>query len=188
MRIGLIEERRILCAGFFGHKASAKVLPESIKRNKVIVDDRVFKTEELNDFIRGICSWSPDIWMRALVSAIHLAKADIQHQSIKNDLTNIADKLYEYAKSHSPENHNTFIRSIRRQRSWWRFQAGQNYSSRQRRLTAAFNNLRSANPRAANGRQRAYEVLRDIGAQFKDKKFKKAMGDAIIPYLLEEYA
>lgn len=188
MRIGLIEERRILCAGFFGHRASAKVLPELIKRNKVIVGDKVFKTEELNDFIRGICSWPPDIWMRALVAAIRLAKADIQQRSIKDDLGNIADKLHEYAKSHSPENHNTFIWSTRRMRDWWRRQAGQSYFSRQRRLIAAFNRLRSANPRAGNGQQRAYEVLRDIGAQFKDKRFKKAMGDAIIPYLLEEYA
>ena len=187
LRAGLLEERRILCAGFFGHKPSRKVLPELIKKYKVITPQKVLKTEELNDFITDIFFWPRDIYLRAVLATIKLAGRSITMNRMKDDLKIISEKLNSYIENPNEENTKSLQSSFSRRHDWFEYSGRYSYSSRQFMLRNHIAEIFSyILPEIS--RQNLVRIVMNIGANTKDKIFRKAMHDEVIPSLLGEWA
>jgi len=179
---GLLDEKRVLCAGYFGHEASRLALPGKIKKHKVITEKRVLKTEELNDFISGIFYWPRDIYLRATLAAARLAEQHIVAPQVIADIKLMNNRLEEYIINRSPDELEAIHVAARRRHSWWTYTIALSFNNRQRRLQEAVGSLYRRHIATGN-----IQALMSIGAQFKDKIFRNAIGEGTIPYLLGEW-
>lgn len=176
IRAGLLERRRVLCAGFFGHKASRLALPESIKRRKILVGIKVLKTEELNDWIENIFYWPRDVYLRAILAAGRLAQEHIISKRIAADIKIINKRYEEYIIDSSTDKLEQLQTARRRRLDWWAASNGA-YNGRQVKLRDGIVEMYILE----NSNTRSVKLL---GAQFKDKIFRKAIGEGTVPYLL----
>jgi hypothetical protein len=181
IRHGLLEKRRVICAGFFGHKASRLAMPEEIKRHKVIVAAKTLKTEELNDFIFNIFYWPRDVYLRAVLAASRLSVRNLSAPAVIQDLAIINRRLQDYIEN--KDTYEAYVSAIRRRHSWYMSTLGFHSSNRQRVLTRSISNMLFRINRHAV----ICPNLQALGANFKDKIFRKAIGDEVIPYLLGEW-
>jgi hypothetical protein len=184
-RCGLLEERKILCAGFFGHKACRMAMPEEIKRHKVVITAhfgaKTLHTEELNDFIFNIFYWPRDIYLRTVRAALQLSANHQINTDIPRDIKVINGRLLDYIEDKST--FEEFRTSVRRSHSWFMWFMTGPYNSRQNTMARHMSSLlRNINDTAV-----LCSSLQGLGAQFKDKIFRKAIGDEVIPYLLGEW-
>lgn len=181
-RVGLLDERRILCAGFFGHKASAEVLPELIKKYKVIVGDKTLHTEELNGFIHAIFYWPRDIYLRAMLAATKLTAQHISAPQIKDDLKTINVRFEDYINNSNPFTLIALTNASRLRYNWWSSSMSYSYHNRQRKLIDASSSMYRKSFHTGN-----IVAMRQIGTEFKDNIFREAIGNEVIPYLLGEW-
>lgn len=183
MRNGTLPERRILCAGFFGHKASRLALPEKIKRTKVIDGDTTLPTEELNDWIKSIFRWPRDVRIKVVWAMVFLAKSHIRNDDYKKKIEAILPSIKKCLDSPGADTRKE-LRQCLRQRgmTYWPHELGP-WGSRQQIIGRALQEMLYT----INSRVAVADAMLSMGAQFKDRIFRKAISDEVLPYLLGEW-
>lgn len=190
LREGLLEQKRVICAGFFGHKPSREALPEYIKRRKVIYEEKSLRAEEMSDFIKNIFAFPRDVYFRAAIGAAKISVRQIDDKKISHDVTMMISHLEAHSKEFSSEELEKLRLSARRSNSWW--YTWRTASRRQYRLKNALarmmRDVSRENQENRAKRGSLYVGVNAMSVEFKDKHFKKAIKKEVIPYLLGEWS
>ena len=139
----------------------------------------VVPTEQLNDFLDYIFTgWPRDIYLRATLGCMKLIRDSVSDVDLNHGLNKACDRFAIIIDDPSKENYEKL--ALSRQVNYWQL----GVTGRQYILLSEANRMMLSSRKSP---VRIHMSVRRVGALFKDKIFRKAIGESVIPYLLGEW-
>ena len=176
LRIGLFDEKRLICAAYLGHPAAKLVVPEFVKPAGIVFDGFLMKNEDIRDYIYWLKKFGKKITHRAALGILRMAANNMLH----NQLSKILEKTIVVVENNTEDSRKALRGVLNNLPN--NFQLG-GWNSRQSNLYR-------------DGRRIAYAIsqnniavneMKSISIWFKDDKIKTAIKNEVYPFLLGEY-